>query len=141
MLSLQLGKKYFAPTRQWRRLRGTYHPPSSGSKRKSCMQAGRVKLSLLASMTYFLALKMEALRSSEPSINFYETTRYHTPVSTVHGHSCKNLFFVGFERSPGLQSGPGDVPPYSRGNAKTCALYKCYLHQPVRLTSVVWLKL
>jgi hypothetical protein len=84
---------------------------------------------------------MEALCSSEPSINFYETTRHQFPESTVHDHSCKNLFFVGFERSPGLQSGPGDVPPYIRGNAKTCALYKCYLHQPVSLSSAVWLKL
>jgi hypothetical protein len=141
MLSLRPGKEYCAPTRQWRRLRGTYRPPSSGSKSKSCMQARRVKLSLLASMTSFLALKMEALRFSKPSINFYETTWYHTPESTVHGHSRKNLFFVGFEQSPGLQSGPGDVPPYSRRNPKICALYKCYLHQPVSLASAVWLKL
>jgi hypothetical protein len=105
------------------------------------MIAGRVKLSLLASMTYFLVLKMEALRSSEPLINFYETTRHNFPESTVHGHFRKNLFFVGFERSPGLQSGPGDITPYSRGNAETCALYKCYLHQPVGLASAVWLKL
>jgi hypothetical protein len=86
------------------------------------MQAGRVKLSLLASMTYFWALIMGALCSSELSINFYETTRYHTPESTVHGHSCKNLFFVGFERSPGLQSGP-EMSLHTAGEMLKLVLY------------------
>jgi hypothetical protein len=124
MLSLQLGEEYCVPNRQWRQLRGTYHPPSSGLKSKACKQAGRVKLSLLASMTSSSGLKMEALCSSEPSINFYETTRHHIPESTIHGHSCKNLLFVGFKRSTGLQSRRGGVPPYSRGNASKPVLSK-----------------
>jgi hypothetical protein len=123
MLSLQLNEEYCVPKRQWRQLRGTYHPPSSGLKSKECKQVGRVKLSLLASMTSSSGLKMEALLSSEPSIYFYETTRHHIPESSIHRHSCKNLLFVDFKRSPWLQSRRGGVPPYSRGNASKPVLY------------------
>jgi hypothetical protein len=42
-------------------------------------------------MVYFSTLKMEAVRSSETSVNFYQTTQCFTPVSgTLHGHRCEN---------------------------------------------------
>jgi hypothetical protein len=34
---------------------------------------------LVASLAYFSTLKMEVVRPSEPSVNFYQSTRHHIP--------------------------------------------------------------
>jgi hypothetical protein len=40
-----------------------------------------------ACFTYSSSLKLEAIRSSETSVNFYQTSRHHIPEdNTVHRH-------------------------------------------------------
>jgi hypothetical protein len=45
-----------------------------------------------ACWTYYSTLKMESARSSESSINFYQTTRFNIPEdSTPYNHRRENL--------------------------------------------------
>jgi hypothetical protein len=53
----------------------------------------------------YLALKMEAICSSETSVDFQRTTRYHKPEdSTLYYHRCENLksycFIILFKSFP-----------------------------------------
>jgi hypothetical protein len=57
------------------------------------------------SLSFSLTLKMEAVRSSETSLNFYRSTRHHIPEdSTLRNHRCKNikLTILGFVWRPFL---------------------------------------
>jgi hypothetical protein len=48
-------------------------------------------LCLRLALAYSLSLKMEAVCSSEMSVNLYQTIWRHSPQdSTLHGHRCEN---------------------------------------------------
>jgi hypothetical protein len=47
---------------------------------------------LVIFLVYYSTLKMEAMCSSETSVNFYQATRHRIPEDTsVHSHRCENL--------------------------------------------------
>jgi hypothetical protein len=65
-------------------------PPSSESKNKPSKKPPA--LSLAYCSAYFSTLKMEAICSSETSVDFQRTTQRYIPEdSTLHNHRCENL--------------------------------------------------
>jgi hypothetical protein len=91
---------------KFRRFRGTYclhlqgrrasqasHQEETSRKKSSLWrQCVRRSISclLLVSVAYCLTLKMEAVRSSDTSVNFYRTTRRHIPEVSIL--ICKKVF-------------------------------------------------
>jgi hypothetical protein len=67
-------------------------PPFSGSKNKQAELCLPPAYTLVSCSAYFSTMKMEAICSSETSVDFQRTTRRHTPEdSTLHYHRCENL--------------------------------------------------
>jgi hypothetical protein len=70
--------------------------PFSEKKSKSSKHPTRIKQSVEHSskkmLDYSSILKINAVRSSETSLNFYRTTRNHIPEdNTPHSHRVENL--------------------------------------------------
>jgi hypothetical protein len=86
-----------SPLKVNRRFGGTYRLNLQGrrmsrarNQRESRYKAGA--FTLVSCSTYYSTLKMEAIRSSETSVDFQRTTlRYIPEDGTHHSHRCENL--------------------------------------------------
>jgi hypothetical protein len=80
------------PLKVYRRFGGTYRLYLQGRRISRASSGFPPAFTLVSCSAYSSTLKIEAICSSETSVDFQQTTRRYIPEdSTLHNHRCENL--------------------------------------------------